>query len=141
MVFVGVTQPPAGDWPSPPYTKVATVPVIREKPFLEVDKAGNYAVRVPSLRTNSVGITWRSGSTPGKSIPLSRFYIAHPNVDTAATLNGQLASGKDLLLTPGVYDLSEPIRVLRPDTVVLGLGFATLHPVNGTAAMTTADAD
>jgi hypothetical protein len=141
MVFVGVTQPPAGDWPSPPYTKVATVPVIREKPFLELDKAGNYTVRVPSLRTNSVGITWRSGSTPGKSIPLTRFYIAHPNVDTAATLNAQLASGKDLLLTPGIYDLSEPIRVLRPDTVVLGLGFATLHPVNGTAAMTTADAD
>src|SRR6202042_3521488 len=49
--------------------------------------------------------------------------------------------GKNLLLTPGIYDLSAPIRVNRPGTVVLGLGFATLHPVNGTAAMTTADAD
>jgi hypothetical protein len=40
MVFVGVTQPPAGDWPSPPYTKVATVPVIREKPFLRSIRLG-----------------------------------------------------------------------------------------------------
>jgi hypothetical protein len=141
MVFVGVTPVPEGDWPSPPYTKVATTPVIREKPFLEVDKAGNYSVRVPSLRTDSVGITWRPGSTPGRSIPLSRFYIAHPKVDTAATLNARLAEGKDLLFTPGIYELNAPVRVLRPDTVVLGLGYATLRPANGTAAMTTSDAD
>jgi hypothetical protein len=31
--------------------------------------------------------------------------------------------------------------VTRPDTVVLGLGYATLRPVKGTAAMTTADVD
>jgi hypothetical protein len=30
---------------------------------------------------------------------------------------------------------------MRPDTVVLGLGFATIRPIHGTAAMTTADAD
>jgi len=30
---------------------------------------------------------------------------------------------------------------MRPDTLVLGLGFATLRPTRGTAAMTTADAD
>jgi hypothetical protein len=40
-----------------------------------------------------------------------------------------------------MYDLTEAIRVTRPETVVLGLGFATLRPVHGTAAMTTADAD
>ena len=34
MVFVGVPNPPAGEWPSPPYTKVARTPVVREKPFL-----------------------------------------------------------------------------------------------------------
>ena len=45
------------------------------------------------------------------------------------------------MLTPGIYDLTEPIRVTRPGTVVMGLGFATLHPTQGTAAMTTADVD
>ncbi len=52
-----------------------------------------------------------------------------------------MAAGKDLLFAPGIYELREPIRVTRKDTVVLGLGFATLKPVAGTAAMETADAD
>ncbi len=54
---------------------------------------------------------------------------AGPAIDAA------LARGRNLILTPGVYDLKAPILVTRPDTVVLGLGFATLVPQNGTAAM------
>ncbi|HEX4020376.1 MAG TPA: coagulation factor 5/8 type domain-containing protein [Acidobacteriaceae bacterium] len=141
MVFVGVVHPPEGEWPTPPYTKIAQTPIIREKPFLQVDASGNYSVRIPSLRSNSVGITWHGGSTPGKSIPIDKFYIAHSDVDTAATINAQLAKGKNLLLTPGIYELKDAIRVTRPNTVVMGLGFATLRPVNGTAAITTADVD
>ena len=141
MVFVGVVHPPGGEWPTPPYTTIAETPIVREKPFLEIDARHQWSVRVPSLRTNSTGITWRGGTTPGRSIPLSRFYIARANVDTAATINAQLARGKHLLFTPGIYQLAESIRVTRPDTIVLGLGFATLKPINGTAAITTADAD
>ncbi len=140
MVFVGDVSAPAGEWPSPPYTKVARTPIVREKPFLAVDEQGNYYVRVPELRVDSTGISWRGGSTPGRSIPLSRFYIAHPG-DTAAQINAQLARGKNLLFTPGIYDLTETLRVTRPNTVVMGLGFATLRPVTGKAALTTADAD
>jgi hypothetical protein len=151
MVFVGVVHPPQGEWPSPPYTKVAQTTVVREKPFLQVNAAGEFSVRVPELHRDSVGITWdtgtrlagtrRGGETAGKTIPLAQFYIARPDVDTAETINAQLAAGKNLILTPGIYELTAPIRVTRPHTVVLGLGFATLHPVKGTAAMTTADAD
>jgi hypothetical protein len=141
MVFVGVPKPPMGEWPSPPYTKIAVTPVVREKPFLQVDAAGNYSVRVPALRRDSSGITWRGGSTAGESIPISKFYIAQPKVDSAATINAQLAKGMNLLLTPGIYELTDAIRVTRPNTVVLGMGFAMLKPVNGTAAMTTADVD
>lgn len=141
MVFVGVKPMPPGDWPDPPYTKVNVVPVVREKPFLEVNQHGNWSVRVPSLQKNSSGITWRPGTTPGKLIPLKKFYIAHAGQDTAATINTQLAAGKHLLLTPGVYDLAEPIQVARPNTIVLGLGFATLRTIHGTPAMTTADVD
>lgn len=140
MVFVGVDHAPAGAWPNPPFTKIAATPVVREKPFLEVDARGRWSVRVPALRTQSVGVTWHGGSTPGTSIPLRRFYIAHPG-DSAAQMNAELGRGKDLLITPGIYELTEPIRVTRPNTIVLGLGFATLKPVNGTAALTTADAD
>lgn len=140
MVFVGDVNEPAGEWPKPPYTKVVQTPIVREAPFLEVDAHGRYSVCVPAMRHDSVGVTWLKGSTPGRVIPMSRFYIGRPG-DTAAKINVELAHGKDLLLTPGIYDLTEPIHVTRPNTVVLGLGFATLKPVNGTAAMTTADAN
>lgn len=93
------------------------------------------------LRTNSVGITWHGGETPARTIPLDDFYVARPGSDTAALMNAQLAQGKHLLVTPGTYDLTEPVQVTRPGTVVLGLGFATLRPTHGTAALTTADAD
>ena len=141
MVFVGVVHPPDGAWPQPPYTTVAQTPVVREKPFLQVNAAGEFSVRVPALHRDSVGITWRGGETPGDTIPIAHFYIARPDVDTADTINAQLAQGKDLILTPGIYDLAAPIRVTRPRTVVLGLGFATLRPVNGTVAIATADED
>ena len=138
MVFVGINNPPAGQWPQPPYTTIDRAPVTREKPFLEVDARGRWNVRVPSLQTNTSGITWRGGSTPGKLIPLDKFFIAKPT-DSATTINAELAKGKHLLLTPGNYELSGPLRVTRANTVVLGLGFAKLKPVNGTAAMTVAD--
>ncbi len=78
MVFVGVVHPPEGSWPSPPYTTVAHTPVVREKPFLQVNAAGEFSVRVSSLYNDSAGITWRGGETPGETIPIAQFYIARP---------------------------------------------------------------
>lgn len=143
MVFVGVPHPPAGDWPVPPYTKVALTPIVREMPYLQVDAANHWSLQVPPLRRDTAGITWSAAATPApnRSIPFTAIYIAHADHDTSATINAQLARGKNLLLTPGIYDLTEPLRVTHRNTVVLGLGFATLHPTNGTAALTTADAD
>lgn len=141
MVFVGDTNAPGNTWPSPPYTTVGQVPVVREKPYLQIDSSGNYSVRVPSLKTNSSGYDWAGGSTPGTDIPISQFYIARAGTDTAATINTQLAAGKNLILTPGVYGLNGTIQVTRANTVVLGLGYATLRPDSGLAAMTVADVD
>ena len=42
--------------------------------------------------------------------------------DSVQTINNQLARGKHLLLTPGVYDVARSIEVKRADTVVLGSG-------------------
>jgi hypothetical protein len=119
---------------------VSPTPVSREKPFLFLDGA-NYAVYVPALRTSTSGITWGAGQTPGTSIPIDQFYVARAGVDTAATINAALAAGKHLLLTPGIYGLNDTIRVTNPNTVVLGLGLATLRPDTGAIAMTVADVD
>ena len=141
MVFVGAVNSPAGDWPKPPYTKLDRVLLESEKPYLQVDGSGQYSVFVPALRHNTAGVTWQRGEAAGRAVLLSHFYVAQPGTDSAKTINAALAAGKDLLLTPGTYDLAEPIRVQRKDAVVLGMGFATLHPTQGTAAMIVADAD
>jgi hypothetical protein len=139
QVFSGVTGAPAQSFPNPPYTTLATSPVTRERPFLYLDSAGNYNVFVPAVQTDSSGTTWASGPTAGSSIPISRFFIATPST-SVFDINLALLLGKNLIFTPGVYDLNYPVVITRPDTVVLGLGFATLSPQNGTAAMTVVDA-
>jgi hypothetical protein len=139
-VFVGVQGAPAQSFPNPPYTTVATTPVIREKPYLFVDSTGAFNVLVPNLRTNTSGATWLSAPTPGTVVPLSQFYVAKPT-DSAATINQALAQGLNLLFTPGIYNVDQTITVTRPNTVVLGIGYATLVPVNGVVPMSVSDVD
>ena len=144
QVFSGVIGAPAQCFPAQsscggPYTTLATSPVTREAPYLYEDSNGHYNVFVPAVQRNSAGTTWASGPTPGSSIPIRRFFIAQPT-DPVEIINAALFFGFDLILTPGIYNLDRSIEVWRPDTVVLGLGFPTLIPQNGNAAMTVANA-
>ncbi|MGH7760619.1 MAG: adenylyl cyclase [Candidatus Dormibacteraceae bacterium] len=135
QVFSGVAGAPAQCFPcTNPYTTLATSPVTREAPFLYVDASGKYNVFAPSARRNSSGTSWSGGHPAGKTIPIGRFFIAKPG-DSVDTINDALGRGKNLILTPGVYQLDRAIEVTRPDTIVLGLGFATLMPTDGNLAM------
>src|SRR5256714_7320454 len=138
QVFAGVQGAPAQSFPNPPYTTLPSTPVSREKPYLYVDAAGRYRVFVPAAARNSAGPTWQHGPTPGRSIPLSDFFVARPS-DSVATINSQLARGKNLILTPGVYDVDRSIMVRRPGTIVLGQGVATLTAVRGSVPLRVAD--
>ncbi|WP_312348409.1 hypothetical protein [Actinomyces sp.] len=156
MVFSGVSGAPATNFGSEltgagadrSLTNVESTPVSREAPFLYVSApdagaadlgdAASYSVFVPRARTDSTGVDWSTGADAGTALPLSSFRIAHEG-DSAADLNASLAAGKNLLLTPGVYHLSEALRIERADTVVLGLGMATLTPDAGTAAIEVGD--
>jgi hypothetical protein len=139
QVFAGVEGAPSdATFPSPPYTTLPTTPVSREKPFLFVNAQGGYEVRVPSAHTNTSGISWANGMTAGRTVPLHDFFVASPS-DSVQTINNQLARGMNLLLTPGVYDVGKSISVKRADTVVLGLGHATLTAVDGATPLTVAD--
>lgn len=140
MVFVGCDNAPATSFGSiPNYTTIDATPSIREKPYLYADDSGAWRVFVPSLRANSTGTTWENGPTAGESRPISDFYVARSATDTAASINAALAAGKDLILTPGIYELSDSIKVNRAGTVVLGLGLATLKANGGTTAVEVAD--
>ncbi|MFT4284189.1 MAG: discoidin domain-containing protein [Protaetiibacter sp.] len=141
MVFSGVEGAPAAHFPNPSHTVLDESPVVREKPYLYWDAtADDFAVFVPSLTTDARGVSWADGHTPGSSVPLDDFYVAQPGV-SAATINRALAQGLHLLLTPGVYHLDDTIHVTRPDTIVLGLGYATIVNEGGVAAMRVADVD
>lgn len=139
QVFSGTVGAPAQCYPvqascGGPYTTLATSPVTREEPYLYVDANGNYRVFVPAVQHNSVGASWATTATPGRSIGLNHFFIAQPG-DSVAAINLALLLGWNLILTPGIYNLEHPIEVTRPDTVVLGIGFPTLIPQNGNLSM------
>ncbi|MBK1813051.1 discoidin domain-containing protein [Clostridium sp. YIM B02505] len=141
MVFTGVTNAPSGTWPANPITVVNQTPVVREKPFLTIDSSGKYSVFVPALQTNSQGITWANGQSQGQYLAMDQFYIAHPETSTAASINAALSQGKNLIFTPGIYHINDTLRVTNPNTVILGLGYATIQPDNGVVAMSVADVD
>jgi hypothetical protein len=139
QVFAGVEgAPDDATFPDPPYTTLDTTPVSREKPWLLRDGSGRWMVRVPAAHTGTRGPSWEEDLASGRTIPLSDFYVAHPG-DSATSINSQLARGKNLLLTPGVYDVDRSIDVKRPGTVVLGMGHATLTAVGGATPLVVAD--
>ncbi|MFB7188477.1 coagulation factor 5/8 type domain-containing protein [Streptomyces sp. NPDC056230] len=139
MTFSGVEGAPAQSFPEPPYTTLDTTPVSREKPFLYLD-GDAYKVFVPAKRTNARGTSWGNGTPQGESIPLDRFYVVKPGA-SAATINAAVRQGLHLLFTPGVYHVDRPIEIDRADTVVLGLGLATIVPDNGVTAIEVGDVD
>jgi len=93
----------------PAYTTVDKTPISLEKPYLFVNAQGEFNVRVPSAHRDTRGITWADG----------------------------LTRGRHLILKPGVYDISNSIKVKRRNTVVLGMGLATLHAVDGAIPLST----
>src|SRR5205085_8610483 len=115
QVFTGLQGAPAQCFPAAaacggPYTTVAASPVTREAPFLYVDSRGRYNVFVPAPRHDSSGTSWGSGPTAGVSIPLTKFMVASPAV-SIGKINQALASGRNLLLTPGTYAVDKTIQV------------------------------
>ena len=140
QVFAGVTGAPATCFPAMsacggPYTTLPTTGLSREAPYLYVNTAGEYNVFVPGTRNGAAGASW-SPTTPtaGRSLPIKQFFIAKPG-DSSERINEALEHGLNLILTPGVYALKRPLRIERPGTVVLGLGFPTLVPQTGRAAL------
>lgn len=144
-VFSGVEGAPPTDFAQPVgagvgnKTTIDETPINRESPFL-YSEDGDYRVFVPRAQTDTRGHDWSTDAAAGESVSLDEFYIAHEG-DSAADLNAALAAGKNLLITPGVYYLDEALDVGRADTVVLGLGYASLVPTSGNAAIEVSDVE
>ncbi len=135
QVFAGtIGAPSETGFPTPAYTTLDRTPVSREKPFLHIGDDGTWQVRVPDARTDSRGISWADGNTAGRDLPLSSFHVAKPR-QPARVLARALERGKNLLLTPGVYNIDRSLVVNSDDAVVLGMGQATLKAVGGSTPL------
>ncbi|RFS17973.1 hypothetical protein [Emticicia sp. C21] len=128
MVWQGcVNAPQANDANSP----IATTPIIREKPFLFIDKDGEYKVFVPAWKKDRVGISWsETDMGQGKIQDLVTDWYVAKEGDTDVEINNALKAGKNIFFTPGHYALNAPIQVNRKDAILLGAGIAsvTLEP-------------
>lgn len=139
LVFVGLEEgdAPKGTWPAKPFTNIEKTDVVREKPFLVYDKKEGYGVFVPDLVKDATGVQWKKGN-PGKILPISEFFVAKPE-NTVDEINEALQSGKNLLFTPGIYEYDKPIEVVNENTVVLGMGLATIRNTKGNTEMIVHD--
>lgn len=131
MVFVGTQGAPAShcgrgaEGHQNAYVTIPQTPVIAEKPFITIDANGKFYLQVPQPRTNSVGphltldntVTW----------DFKDVFVASSTDDTA-TIVAKLAAGRHVVLSPGIYRLSEPLVLVSDGQVLLGLGYATLIP-------------
>ena len=95
-----------------PTRRSTTNPESREKPFLYVDSNDNFRVYVPDVQFNGRGTTWQNGQTPGHSVSIDDFFIAKPS-DSVQAINNALAQGKNLIFTPGIYNVDQTIKVKR----------------------------
>jgi len=148
LVFSGCTGSiPADAWSDGKgrFTGLETTERIAEKPF-PIYNGGDYSIFIPSFTKNTKGVTWEKGldAEKGKLLSLEKdFYVASELTDDDVTLNKALADGKNILLTPGHYRLNHALKVNNSDTVILGLGYATLEITdeNSDTAIRVAEAD
>ena len=133
---------PSEDWANTSYkgyTVENSTARVKEKPFVFMQN-GEYKVFVPSLIKNAVGTSWSdSDMGEGRVLDIEDFYIAKPEIDNASTVQEALLQRKNIIFTPGVYRFEKPIEVDRPDTVVLGLGLATIICDNKSTAIKVSD--
>jgi hypothetical protein len=140
MMFIGVDNPPSGQWPEKPFTVIKETPLIREKPYL-VSEKDRIVLKVPVLRRNCSGITWNQGKEEAKTLFLENFYIAKAGSDNSATLNAALRKGKNIVFTPGIYKIDQVLKIERRGTILFGFGMPSLVPQNGNKVIEVSDID
>ena len=133
MVFVGVKNPPSGNWPDPAYTRIDRTPISREKPFLFVDAHNNLNVLVRHFNTTlseSAGTTAPPPAEPFHSrtsmsltpltpqplstphSPPAKTSFSHPASTTSPNPSGSLTQtpSSSALVTPRCFPPTAPLQ-------------------------------
>ena len=140
MVFVGCNNAPAphfGQLNGPNYTTIESAPVIAEKPYIILED-DRYCLMIPRPEINKAGST--TDFDHADKVDFSQVYVA-TEADDADVINGKLAAGLHVVLTPGNYNLTDSINVTKPGTCILGIGFPTLISTKGKPCIKVDDVD
>ena len=111
-----------------PATNVTSTPDIAEKPYLVMEENGTFKLMKPRVEKNKVGNTesWDNAD----EIDFSKVYVAK-STDSADLINSKLIEGLNIVFQPGIYTIDKPLTISWPNTVVLGIGMATLISASG----------
>lgn len=93
---------------------------------------------IPRPEFNKVGVT--PGFENADSVDFSQVFVAS-ETDTAATINSKIEEGLHIILQPGNYNLEDSINVTKANTVVMGIGLATLVSANGKPCINVSTVD
>eukprot|EP00936_MAST-01D_sp_MAST-1D-sp1_P001228 g1228.t1 len=148
-VFVGVDGAPQSSSTGKPdeISMVPMAPVGAEKPYLVETTSENasaaaedWQVWVPKYDSEPSSGT-SGGDIEAKLSIGTDIFVGRADKHKGSDLNHALIAGayRGLLLTPGIYDMDEPLRITKAGFVVLGIGFPTLVSTGGQSAVTVAN--
>ena len=120
-----------------PATTIPSTPQIAEKPYIVMD-GSSYKLMIPNYESNKVGAT--QGWQNAKEVDFSQVYVAS-SADSADKINAKLAQGLHVVIQPGIYQLTDSIKVTKAGTVVLGIGMTTLVATTGKPAIEVSDVE
>ena len=124
MVFEGcLGETPEGTWIESRTTIQEESLDVIEKPYLVFDPTNGFGVMVFNELTNYTGHNWSNEN--GTFISLDKFYILHPE-DNSDTINEALSKNKYIIFTPGIYSIDKTLEVVNDESIIFGLGYATL---------------
>ena len=132
-------------WGGPSVTIDSSPLLTVEKPFLSLKDnfQQKYELRIPKprMKTQDGGAYDESSSNIGPTLDgtneerrdFAFVKVAIANKDSHEDLQTALDDGKDLLLSPGIYNFTKSLIIKKSNQVILGMGLATIvAPLDGT---------
>merc|ERR1719424_285143 len=106
VVFIGC-ESSGSDPGEAVYTEITSTKMVAEKPFV-IKEGGQFRLVVPEGKNARRGVDYSVDESEVRCF--SNVFVANPSVK-AADINRKLQAGRDVVFTPGVYELSETIQV------------------------------
>ena len=110
------------------YTSITNSPAYAEKPFITIDTDGKYSLEVPVAQQDKTGADL--GSTQLNSIDFENVFVATSSVPVDL-IQAKLDEGLHVVLSPGIYHLTQSLTLSHPNQVLLGIGLASLIAPSG----------